>query len=231
MLRVDDVHTYYGRSHVLQGVTLHVDAGEVVTLLGRNGVGKTTTLRSIVGLTPARRGRVSLLDRDITRSRTDAIARAGVAFVGSGRRTFSGLTVAQHLALVDRPRDRERRWTTDRVVEMFPKLESLWHRQAGFLSGGEQQMLKLSVALLANPRLLLLDEPTEGLAPAVVTELGGWITRLREDGLSILLCEQNAVFALRLADRGYLMDKGRIQHSGPAAELLGSAELRQHIGI
>jgi len=231
MLHVTDVHTYYGQSHVLQGVTMRVDAGEVVTLLGRNGVGKTTTLRSIVGLTPARRGRVLLGEVDITRARTDTIARAGVAFVGSGRRTFSGLTVAQHLALVDRPRDAGRGWTVDRVVETFPKLRELWQRRAGHLSGGEQQMLKLSVALLANPRLLLLDEPTEGLAPAVVGELGGWIARLKEDGLSILLCEQNALFALRLADRGYLMDKGRIQHTGPADALLESPELRQHIGI
>lgn len=231
MLVLDDVHTYYGASHVLHGVSLRVGSGEAVALLGRNGVGKTTTMRSVVGLTPPRSGRVVFNDHDVTGARTDAIARRGIAFVASGRRTFSTLTVGQHLTMVDRRRRGERRWTTDRVTEMFPKLRELWNRRAGHLSGGEQQMLKLAMAVLAEPKLLLLDEPTEGLAPTVVGDLVRWIEGLRNEGLSILLSEQNARFALRLADRGYLMDKGLVLHEGSADKLRESSELSRFLGV
>lgn len=231
MLVLEDVHTYYGASHVLHGVSLTVGSGEAVAVLGRNGVGKTTTMRSIVGLTPPRQGRVVFDGHDVAGRRTDVIARRGMAFVASGRRTFSTLTVGQHLTLVDRRVRNERRWTIDRITKMFPKLRELWNRRAGHLSGGEQQMLKLAMALLAEPKLLLLDEPTEGLAPTVVGDLVRWIEELRNEGLSILLSEQNARFALRLADRGYLMDKGVVLHEGSAGELRGSPELSRFLGV
>lgn len=232
MLRLDAIHTYYGRSHILQGVSLEVGQGETVTLLGRNGVGKTTTLRSIMGLTPAREGHVEFDGRDITRVKTHRIARAGLAYVPSGRRIFSGLTVRQNLLLCVRSAaDGTGGWGVERVYRMFPKLAELDSRKAGFLSGGEQQMLKLGRALVANPKLLLLDELTEGLAPAIVGDLADWLGLLKSEGFSMLVCEQNALFALELADRGYIMEKGQIRYSGAAAQLRGSAQVRQYLGV
>ncbi len=227
-----DVHTYYGASHILQGVSLDVADGEVVALLGRNGAGKTTTMRSITGLTPPRRGEIVLDGTAIGRRPPHAVARAGVAFVPSGRRVFGSLTVRQNLELAQRAaRVREPVWTMDRIYETFPRLRELGARRAGFLSGGEQQMLKLGRVLLAHPKLLLLDEPTEGLAPAVVNQLHGWIEQLKDARMSILLAEQNALFALRLADRGYILEKGRVRHEAPAAELSDSAEVRHYLGV
>ena len=240
MLDIDAIDTYYGASHILQGLSLTVGEGEAVALLGRNGAGKTTTMRSILGLTPAHRGRITLAGREITHAKTHLIARSGVAFVASGRRVFGSLTVSQNLELAVRtlgrrpvPGDRSTagRWKIDDVLEVFPKLREISERRAGFLSGGEQQMLKLGRALLGNPRLLLLDEPTEGLSPAVVSDLGRWLDRLRERGLSILLTEQNALFALSHADRGYVMLKGRITHEAAAAELRESQEARAALGV
>ena len=240
MLRIDEIDTYYGAAHILQGLTLHVEAGESVALLGRNGAGKTTTMRSILGLTPARRGRITLAEADITRAKTHRIARAGVAYVASGRRVFGNLTVNQNLDLAARTLGGRRAatgsadaepWTAENVVEVFPKLHELADRPARFLSGGEQQMLKLGRALLGNPRLLLLDEPTEGLSPAVVADLGRWLDRLKQAGLTILLTEQNALFALDHADRGYVMLKGRITHDAPAAALRENEEVRAALGV
>jgi branched-chain amino acid transport system ATP-binding protein len=241
MLELHEIDTYYGASHVLQGLSLTVGDGEAVALLGRNGAGKTTTMRTVTGLTPARRGRVMLAGREITRARTHRIARAGVAFVASGRRVFGTLTVGQNLELAARTLgSREiapdtaavrERWQVEDVLEVFPKLRELSGRRAGYLSGGEQQMLKLARALLGNPRLLLLDEPTEGLSPAVVADLGRWLDRLRERGLSILLTEQNALFALAHADRGYVMLKGCVTHQAPAAELRESQVVRAALGV
>ncbi len=229
---MDDVHTYYGQSHVLQGVSLTVGEGEAVALLGRNGAGKTTTMRSITGLTPARKGSITLDGLQLVRKPPHKIAWAGVAYVPSGRRIFSSLTVRQNLELARRNACvRDKTWTIERLHQVFPKLAELGSRRAGFLSGGEQQMLKLGRALLAHPRLLLLDEPTEGLSPVAVQELGGWLERLRNEGLSVLLAEQNALFALRLADRGYILEKGQIQHEAPAAELSGSTEVRKYLGV
>lgn len=233
ILGLREIHSYYGRSHILQGVSLQIGTAETVALLGRNGAGKTTTLRSIMGLTPARRGQVVFDGRDITRLATHRIARAGLAFVPSGRRIFSHLTVRQNLLLA---RSHSRavttgEWTIERVYETFPKLAELQQRRAGFLSGGEQQMLKLGRALVANPRLLLLDELTEGLAPAVVGDLKRWLARLKEEGLSMLVCEQNALFALELAGRAYILDKGRIRHHGSAEELRGSEEVMRYLGV
>jgi branched-chain amino acid transport system ATP-binding protein len=240
MLELREIDTYYGASHILRGLSLTVGEGEAVALLGRNGAGKTTTMRSVLGLTPARRGRVLLAGEEITRARTHRIARAGVAFVASGRRVFGTLTVRQNLELAARTLGRERQpadtsaaphWQPEDVLEVFPQLRELAGRRAGYLSGGEQQMLKLARALLGNPRLLLLDEPTEGLSPAVVGDLGRWLDRLRERGLSILLTEQNALFALSHVDRGYVMLKGRITHQASAADLGDSQEVRAALGV
>lgn len=234
-LELKDVHTYYGQSHILQGISLTVGEGEVVALLGRNGAGKTTTMRSIIGLTPPRSGQVTLDGARIARRPPHGIARAGVSYVPSGRRVFGSLTVRQNLELAlrdSRVPERERTWTIERLYRVFGKLADLGGRRAGFLSGGEQQMLKLGRALLAHPKLLLLDEPTEGLAPVVVREMRTWIELIKREGhVSILLAEQNALFALHLADRGYILEKGRIQHEAPAAELSGSAEARTYLGV
>ncbi len=234
MLKVDAIHSYYGRSHILQGVSLEVAQGETVTLLGRNGAGKTTTLRSIMGLTPARSGHITLEGTDITRAQTHRIARLGLLFVPSGRRIFSELTVRQNLQLYLRGGEgsaTKGQWGIDRVYTTFPKLAELDSRKAGRLSGGEQQMLKLGRALVANPRLLLLDELTEGLAPAIVDDLADWLQLLKSEGFSMLVCEQNARFALELADRGYIIEKGRIRQSGTAEELSSNPEAMQYLGV
>lgn len=251
MLELTDVHTYYGDSHVLQGVSLTVGArgggaggpgadgagfspgAEIVVLLGRNGAGKTTTLRSIAGLTPARRGHIRFGGAELTHLPPHLVARAGVAFVASGRRVFGSLTVRQNLALAwaSRPRRQTPAWTIERVLATFPKLAELTGRRAEFLSGGEQQMLKLARALLTSPRVLLLDEPTEGLSPAVVSQLGDWLELLRTEGMPVLLTEQNALFALRHADRGYILEKGKIWHADEAGRLRESEEIRVHLGV
>lgn len=233
-LVIDDLHTYYGPSHILQGVSLTVGVGEVVALLGRNGAGKTTTMRSITGLTPPRAGTILLDGRTVTGKPPHAIARTGIAYVPSGRRIFSSLSVGQNLALAERDARvaGARTWTIQRLHQVFPKLRELADRRAGVLSGGEQQMVKLARALLLHPKLLLLDEPTEGLAPVVVREMRQWIQTITTDGqMSVLISEQNALFALHLADRGYILEKGRIQHEAPATELAASAEVRRHLGV
>ncbi|MBB2892854.1 ABC transporter ATP-binding protein [Flexivirga oryzae] len=230
-LSVQDVHTYYGRSHVLQGISLDVADGETVALLGRNGAGKTTTMRSIVGLTPARRGRITLDGTDITGLTTHRIARHGIAFVPSGRRAYASLTVRQNLALSIRRSSDSGGWTLDRVLETFPKLQQLSDRRAGHLSGGEQQMLKLGRALLSVPRILLLDEPTEGLSPAIVSDLGRWLGILKEEKITVLITEQNALFALKYADRGYIIEKGLVRHEAPASELRESTEIQRYLGV
>jgi branched-chain amino acid transport system ATP-binding protein len=232
MLSIEAIHTYYGQSHILQDVSLEIDQGECVALLGRNGAGKTTTMRSIMGLTPPKRGRIALDGAEITGLAPHQIARAGLGYVPSGRRIFSELTVRQNLELAAHDaKGTEGPWDVSRVLEMFPKLHELAGRGAGFLSGGEQQMLKLGRALLRNPKLLLLDEPTEGLAPVVVKDLFRWIERLKGEHLSILLSEQNSAFALNISDRGYILEKGRIRFSAPAQDLAESQEIRTYLGI
>jgi branched-chain amino acid transport system ATP-binding protein len=236
-LVLEDVHTYYGQSHVIQGISLTVGEGEVVALLGRNGAGKTTTMRTVTGLTRLRGGRVLLDGTDISRLPPHRVARAGVAYVPSGRRVFGSLTVRQNLELALRDARKPDGaaepppWTLSRVHATFPRLAELGGRRAGFLSGGEQQLLKLARALLARPRLLLLDEPTEGLAPVVVSQMRHWIGLVKAERMSILLSEQNSLFALRLADRGYILSKGRIEHEAPAGELAASEEVRVHLGV
>ncbi|HEU5322700.1 MAG TPA: ABC transporter ATP-binding protein, partial [Methylomirabilota bacterium] len=216
MLEVEDVHTYYGDSHVLHGVSLHVRAGEAVALLGRNGVGKTTLIRSVVGFTPPRAGAVRLDGREIHRLPAHRIARLGVGLVPQGRRIFAPLTVTENLTLAARAAGRSgaAAWTLGRVHELFPRLRDRGGQGAGTLSGGEQQMLAVGRALMTNARILLLDEPSEGLAPIVVREVGRVLQRLRAEGLAVLLVEQNVPLALRVADRVYVMSKGRIVYDG-----------------
>jgi branched-chain amino acid transport system ATP-binding protein len=232
-LELTDIDTYYGQSHILQGVSLRVAEGEVVALLGRNGAGKTTTMRSITGLTPPRTGGITLGGTELARRPPHMVARSGIAYVPSGRRLFGGLTVRQNLELARRDtKVVHPTWTVERLHQVFPKLRELDGRRAGLISGGEQQMLKLGRALLAHPKVLLLDEPTEGLAPVVVGQMRGWIELIkREERMSILLSEQNSLFALGLADRGYILEKGRIRHEASAADLSESAEIRTYLGV
>ncbi len=225
ILRVEDVYTSYGLSQVLFGVSLHVGSGECVCLLGRNGVGKTTTMRSIMGLTPPRRGRIVWKDRDITGRKPYAVAQAGIGFVPEDRRIFADLTVWENLDVASRRRGGGA-WTAERVFDLFPKLRELVDRHGGFLSGGEQQMLTIARTLMGNPELLLLDEPSEGLAPLVVEHLKEQIARLRAEGLTILLAEQNVDFCLDLADRVYVLEKGHIRYEGTARAFRDDESIR-----
>jgi len=225
LLAVEDIYTAYGLSQVLFGVSLHVAAGECVALLGRNGVGKSTTMRSIMGLTPPARGRMVWKDRDIRGRAPYQIAQLGLGFVPEDRRIFSELTVWENLDVAAR-RARPGGWTVTRVYDLFPKLQELRDRQGGFLSGGEQQMLTIARTLMGNPELLLLDEPSEGLAPLVVDHLHEQIGRLKREGLTILLAEQNVEFSLELADRVYVLEKGHIRYEGTAAAFRADETIR-----
>lgn len=230
MLELRDVHAYYGRSHVLHGVTLSARRGEVVCLLGRNGAGKSTTLRSIVGLVHVVAGEIAFEGRPLVGLPTHAVSRLGIGFVPEDRRIFSDLTVAENLRVGEHDRGdggAGPRWTTERVYELFPKLRQLARQRGGSLSGGEQQMLTIARTLMTSPRLLLLDEPSEGLAPVVVRALGDAIAALKRDGLTILLSEQNVKFARRLADRAYIIEKGEIRFEGTIAALDADASIRR----
>jgi len=230
ILELRDVHTAYGLSRVLFGVSLHVDAGECVSLLGRNGVGKTTTIRTIMGLTPPSSGQVLWKARDITGFPPYRVARAGIGFVPEDRRIFADLTVWENLDVAARAAPGARTgWTIERVFDLFPTLRELAGRHGGYLSGGEQQMLTIARTLMGNPELLLLDEPSEGLAPLVVDHLGGQIARLKREGMTILLAEQNVNFSLELADRVYVLEKGRIRYRGTATELRADEALRREL--
>jgi len=229
ILELRDVHAAYGLSRVLFGVSLAVDAGECVCLLGRNGVGKTTTIRSVMGLTPPSAGRVLWKGRDITGWPPYRVARAGIGFVPEDRRIFADLTVAENLDVAARGHREGSGWTIERVYDVFPPLRELAGRRGGYLSGGEQQMLTIARTLMGSPELLLLDEPSEGLAPLVVDHLADQILRLKRQGLTILLAEQNVSFSVALADRVYVLEKGRIRYQGPAAELRADEALRQEL--
>jgi len=232
MLSITNLHTYYGDSHVLQGVSLQVAPGTVVAVLGRNGVGKTTLCRSIAGFTPARSGHVVYGDVDITSWRPDRICQRHLRIVPQGRRIFPSLTVAEHLGIVDQPRGHRGGWDIPRIFDVFPRLRERRHHRGGELSGGEQQMLAIARALVANPDLLVMDEPTEGLAPALVADVGSLIRRVRSEGTAVLLVEQNAAFAVTLADFVYVMGQGRIVHaSEPAALWEDEAIKAQWLGV
>ena len=228
ILEVREISTAYGLSRVLFGVSVDVDPGECVALLGRNGVGKTTTMRSIMGLTPPASGRVVWKGVDITGWAPHRVARAGIGFVPEDRRIFADLTVWENLDVASRGA-RAGGWTVDRVCDLFPKLRELVGRNGGFLSGGEQQMLTIARTLMGNPELLLLDEPSEGLAPLVVDHLREQVARLKAEGLTILLAEQNVEFSLALADRVYVLEKGQVRFSGAAAQLRNDEALRHEL--
>jgi branched-chain amino acid transport system ATP-binding protein len=233
MLAVKDLHGYYGASHVLHGITLEAAAGELVALLGRNGAGKTTALSAIVGTVSSREGEVGLDGEDLADREPYQRLRRGLALVPSGARVFGNLSVQENLEVV-RPRQagaEEEAWTVPRVYEFFPKLADLRASMAGNLSGGERQMLAVGRGLMSNPKVLLLDEPSEGLAPVVIQAIGRLMSQLKEVGLTMVLAEQNHRFALRHADRAYLIEKGQIRHEAPAAELEGSDALNRYLGV
>ena len=225
MLALDRVETFYGDTQVLFDVSLTVASGEVVALLGANGAGKTTLLRSVLGLTPARRGTVRFDGRDVTRAPTHEIARAGVGWVPDDRRIFPTLTVARNLAIA-RKKTRFRAWREKECFEIFSALEYLLHRECENLSGGEMQMVAISRALLGSPGLVLFDEPSQGLAPRVVQDVMKTIARLRNEGIAVLLVEQNVQSALAAADTVYVLDRGRVVHHGAAAALHDDAARR-----
>ena len=226
MLQVDRIDTFYSETQALFKVSLTVGQGEVVALLGPNGAGKTTMLRSILGLTPARSGTVHFDDRDITRAATHDIARRGIGWVPDDRRIFPTLTVARNLAIAHKS-TRFRSWTQKDCFEIFSALEYLMHRECENLSGGEMQMVAISRALIGSPGLVLFDEPSQGLAPKVVQDVMKTILRLKSEGISVLVVEQNVQSALAVADRAYVMNLGTIVHEGPAAALRDDPALRR----
>jgi branched-chain amino acid transport system ATP-binding protein len=228
MLSVERINTFYGETQVLFDVSITVGAGQVVALLGPNGAGKTTTLRSILGLTPARSGAVRFDGRDVTHASTHQIARAGIGWVPDDRRIFPTLTVARNLAIA-RKRSRFRSWSQKECFEIFSALEYLMHRECENLSGGEMQMVAISRALIGAPGLVLFDEPSQGLAPKVVQDVMKTIVRLKREGISVLLVEQNVRSALQVADRVYVMNLGKIVHEGPAAQLREDDALRRKL--
>ena len=228
MLQVENIDTFYGETHVLFDVSLSVGQGEVVCLLGPNGAGKTTTLRSILGLTPARRGSIRFEHTDITLKPTHEIARAGIGWVPDDRRIFPTLTVGRNLSIA-RKRSRFRQWRLEEIFSLFTALEYLMARECENLSGGEMQMVAISRALLGSPGLVLFDEPTQGLAPKVAQDVMATVSRLKMEGIAVLLVEHNARSALAVSDRVYIMDLGRIVHSGSAPELLADHDLRQKL--
>jgi branched-chain amino acid transport system ATP-binding protein len=229
LLAIEDLHAAYGLSRVLFGVSLQVEAGECVCLLGRNGVGKTTTMRSVMGFLPPVGGRILWKGANIAGWSPHRVARAGIGFVPEDRRIFAELTVWENLDVATRAAGRSGEWTIEAVYALFPVLRELRNRMGGFLSGGEQQMLTIARTLMGNPELLLLDEPSEGLAPLVVAALRDNIRALKERGLTILLAEQGIDFSLALADRVYVLEKGSIRYTGPAAELRDDQGLRDRL--
>jgi len=228
-LEVEDIHTYYGESHVLQGISLHVAESEVLAILGRNGMGKTTLIRSIIGFTPPRRGAVRFKGQDITHWPPYRMVATGIALVPQGRRVFPSLTVRENLEVA---RGDGGPWTLDRVHALFPRLHERGRNRANKLSGGEQQMLAIGRALMTNPDLLLLDEPTEGLAPLLVLEVARVLRELKREGLSILLVEQNLPLALSVADRTHILSRGQIVHSSRPDELLANEDVKsRYLGV
>jgi branched-chain amino acid transport system ATP-binding protein len=229
VLEVEGLHTYYGGSHVLQGISLAVGAREVVAILGRNGMGKTTLMRSIIGFTPPRRGTVRFKGEEITARPPFRMTALGIALVPQGRRVFPSLSVRENLEVARRG---DGAWNLERAYSVFPRLREREKNRANKLSGGEQQMLAIARALMSNPELLLMDEPTEGLAPLLVREVARVIGELRREGLSILLVEQNLPMALSVADRVHILSRGQIVHSSTPAELMASEDIKsRYLGV
>jgi len=234
LVEIREIDTYYGDSHILFGLSLDVDEGEVVCLLGRNGAGKTTTLKSVIGLVPPRSGRIAVRGRDLTGLSPYRIARLGVGYVPEERRVFGNLTVRENLEVARRTwgNGAGAAWTAERVFELFPHLRGLRDRQAGRLSGGEQQMLTIARTLMGNPDVLLLDEPSEGLAPLVVEMLGEQLGGLKRTGLTMIVAEQNVHFVSELGDRVYILEKGMVRYQGTMAEFLANEDVRRaHLAV
>ena len=226
ILNIDQINTFYGQSHVLQGVSLFIHKGEVVCLLGRNGVGKTTTLRSIIGLTPPRSGHILLKGIDVAGKQPFQIAQMGIGYVPDDRRIFADLTLFENLELARRlSKKGKAQWTFEKIYELFPVFVELKERRGNQLSGGEQKMLAIGRALMKNPDLILLDEPSEGLAPLVVQNLVEVIARIRSAGVTILLADQNLKFCRKTSDRGYILEKGMIQYQGVMEEIWQNEEI------
>jgi branched-chain amino acid transport system ATP-binding protein len=232
-LTIEHIDAFYGDSHVLHGVSLSLKQGQVLALLGRNGAGKTTCISAIMGLVAPRNGTVSLFGETISGLPPEAISRTGVGLVPQGRRIFPSLTVKENLVIArQRESDDPKSWNLQRIFNLFPRLEERQQQLAGSLSGGEQQMLALGRALMGNPRVLLLDEPSEGLAPLIVAEVRRTIALLKQEGQSIILVEQNSNLALSLADDVVILNTGRVVFAGPASEVVGNdALITQHLGI
>jgi branched-chain amino acid transport system ATP-binding protein len=228
MLSVVDLHAYYGRAHILHGVSLEARPGEVVALLGRNGAGKSTAMKAIMGLVTPARGEVSFEGRRIERLPPYRIARLGLGYVPEERRIFTELSVMENLEVGrQRPRDGAPAWDADRLFALFPNLGRMRERPGGRMSGGEQQMLTIARTLMGNPRCVMLDEPSEGLAPIIVEQMAHSIRALKGEGMSVLLCEQNLHFCQSVADRAYIIEKGQIRFGGSMAELAADASLRE----
>ena len=228
MLKVQHLHTYYGESHILQGVDLSVTTAQCVAVLGRNGAGKTTTLRSILGLTPARRGLVEFNGIDITRLPTHKIVRSGIAFVPEDRGIFPTVTVEEHLAIAyGASKHRPKRRPLEYVFEIFPRLAERRRSLGGQLSGGEQQMLAIARALMTRPRLLMLDEPSQGIMPKLVDEIFQAVQQIRNNGVTVLLVEQRLSESLEISDRAYVLQTGKVVMSGPAADIKSNPEVRR----
>ena len=227
-LELRDIHTYYGDSHILQGVSLRLGEGECVSVLGRNGAGKTTTIRSIMGFTPPTRGEILLGSVRLAGKAPHQIARMGLGLVYQGRRIFPNLTVRENLIVGKR----EGQWDLERIFRLFPRLRERQYNMGNQLSGGEQQMLAIARALMTNPTILIMDEPSEGLAPLMVIEVEKCLLDLKRAGMSMLLVEQNFMLAMRLADRVYLINRGQSVYEGPPEDLAGNEELkRTHLGL
>lgn len=227
-LEIDKINTFYGLSHVLFDVSLNVEKGEVVVLLGRNGAGKTTTLISVMGINPPKMGSVSYRGEDITGLPPFKIARKGIGFVPEDRRIFPDLTVYANLDVGRKPsKNNKAIWTIERIYQLFPLLEKFAQRRGGTLSGGEQQMLTIARTLMGDPNLLLLDEPSEGLAPIIVKMLGEFLNVVKEEGLTVLLSEQNSKFALKHATRAYIVDNGEIKYHGSISDLEQNEEVKK----
>src|SRR5882672_10214170 len=225
-LTASGLHTYYGKSHILHGVSLNVAEGRITALLGRNGAGKTTTLRSLMGLTPAREGKITIFGNETTRWPTFRVAAAGVGYVPEGRRIFANLSVEENLKV---PLERVGPWTVERIYQLFPRLEERKLNRGRQLSGGEQEMLSIGRALLLNPRLLILDEPSQGLAPLIVKDVFRIVTNMKQEGMTVLIVEQNVRMALDIADTAYVLDHGIVVHQGPAAVLAADEGLMQSL--